>query len=122
MTVRLSQQELFQKFKALGWTNNVQSVSIFKFLINVQKQSKGKILLDLGAGECRYEFFFNRSYYIAVDFTKGDSSWDWSKLDIIGDISNLNFIKDEAVDHCLCTTTLEHVQEPHKFLKKFQEY
>src|SRR3989344_5800342 len=119
MAKKYSKKELFIKFKNLGWSNSPQSKSIFNFLMRVRKETQGRnILLDLGAGECRYDFFFDNCHYISIDFAKGDKSWDWNKLDIIGDISNPKFIKNNSVDFCLCTTTLEHINEPQRFFRE----
>lgn len=99
------------KFKQLGWDGDAQSVSIFNFLTNAARTINEKdILLDLGAGECRYKFFFEHCHYLAVDFAKGDISWDFSQLDFLGDITRLDFVRDSSIDFCLCTTTLEHIR------------
>jgi len=121
MSKKYSKEELFVKFRNLGWSESQQSRSIFNFLIRARNETRGpNVLLDLGAGECRYNFFFDECHYIAVDFAKGDKRWDWSNLDLIGDISNPKFIKDESVDFCLCTTTLEHISEPHRFFMEIE--
>jgi len=119
MKRNLDEKDIFNKFKKLGWSNDSQSKTIFNFLMKVHKQVKSnQILLDLGAGECRYSFFFDNCYYISVDFAKGDRKWDFSKLDILGDITKLNFLRDNSVDYILNTVVLEHINEPHKFLKE----
>lgn len=106
----------FRLFKTLGWGNDEQSVSIFNLLFSLSRQAKkGDIVLDLGAGECRYSFFFKNCIYLAMDFVQGDSKWDYSKLDFIADICKPYFIKSESVDYCLNTTTLEHLKEPSHF-------
>ena len=78
MKRNLDEKDIFNKFKKLGWSNDSQSKTIFNFLMKVHKQVKSnQILLDLGAGECRYSFFFDNCYYISVDFAKGDRSWNF---------------------------------------------
>jgi len=112
---------LFEKFKKLGWGNDQQSLSIFNFLLEARFQvSSNDIVLDLGAGECRYAFFFDHCNYLSVDFAKGESEWDYSCLDFIGNICNLAFIRDNSIDLCLSTTTLEHINEPDSFFSEIK--
>jgi len=117
----IDRKQFFKKFKKLGWGNDAQSVNVFNFMMDAKKQvPSDSILLDLGAGQCRYKFFFKHCYYLAVDFAKGDSRWDYSKLDFVGDICNLGFIRDESVDFCLNTVTLEHLSEPSLFFAEIR--
>ena len=89
---------LFKEFKNLGWSDNIQSKTTFNFLLSASKQiHSNQILLDLGAGECRYNFFFAHCHYVSVDFGKGDKKWDFSKLDILGDIKYSEDTKDIRV-------------------------
>jgi len=112
-------KKFFEQFRALGWDNDPQARSVFGFLMDARKQiPEDSILLDLGAGECRYSFFFKHCRYLSVDFTKGDAGWDYSKLDLIGDVCRPHFVKDDSVDFCLNTTTLEHLSEPVLFFKE----
>ena len=112
-------KELFDKFVKLGWSTDSQSISIFTLLMKArQKTLPNTILLDMGAGKSRYNFFFEHCHYISVDFAQGDSNWDYSKLDFFGNICDLNFIKDGSVDNCLNTTTLEHLNEPSNFFSE----
>ncbi len=114
-----TEKKLFYNFKKLGWTDDDQSLSIFNLLMNARKKTlPNTILLDMGAGQSRYKFFFEHCYYISVDFAQGESRWDYSNLDFIGDICNLNFIKNESVNNCLNTTTLEHINEPSNFFSE----
>ena len=108
--------ECYKRFGQLGWGDDSQSLSVFNFLMHAREQvPPGSVLLDLGAGECRYQFFFEHCHYLSVDFAKGDSQWDYSKLNLVGNITDLAFISDASVDFCLNTTTLEHLSEPSIF-------
>ena len=49
------------------------------------------LVLDAGAGENQYAQFFQNHRYIAVDLGIGDSEWDYSQLDCIGDLATLPF-------------------------------
>jgi SAM-dependent methyltransferase len=111
--------ELRARFKKLGWSDDSQSRAVFDFLMDARAQMPpGSVLVDLGAGQCRYKFFFQHCNYIAVDFAKSETKWDFSKLDIIADIHRLGFIADDSADFCLNTTTLEHLSEPLQFLRE----
>ena len=103
----------------MGWKRwDVQSKNIFNFLMSASMNTLSTdIVLDLGAGQCRYKPFFEHARYIGVDFAKGSSKWDYSKLDVIADISEIPF-RDESVDVAINTVTMEHVNEPQKMLKE----
>ena len=59
----MKNRELFERFKRLGWTDDAQSMAIFNFLIDAKNQMPpNSILLDLGAGESRYKFFFEHCF------------------------------------------------------------
>jgi len=68
-------------------------------------------VLDAGAGEGSYSHHFSKHRYCALDLGIGDAAWNYSKLDVIGDLEKLPF-RDAAFDACLNVVTLEHVREP----------
>lgn len=72
---------------------------------------KGATLLDAGAGEGNYKHYFGAQRYCGLDLGVGDRQWNYSKLDVLGDLCALPF-RDEAFDACLNVVTLEHVKEP----------
>lgn len=90
--------------------------------------SRGKTILDAGAGEQKYKKYCNHLNYISQDFCqydgKGNSSglqtekWDYEKIDIISDITDIP-IADESVDVILCTEVFEHISEPIKAITEF---
>lgn len=77
-----------------------------------------EIILDAGAGECKYRAYFSDVSYIAVDFFSGDSKWDYSKIDVGGDITKLPF-KANTVNIIINTHVLEHICEPEKTIQEF---
>lgn len=108
---------LFRNFRKLGWNNDEQSTKIFEFLMELRVQlEKDDILIDLGAGQCRYKFMLDNCNYIGVDLCIGDKSWDFSRIDIAGDIIRADFIKDNCADYILNTSVLEHINEPEEML------
>lgn len=74
-------------------------------------------VLDAGAGEGNYKAHFNAQNYIGLDLAVGDSGWDYSRLDAVGDLSALPF-RDSVFDASLNVVTLEHVREPRRVLEE----
>jgi SAM-dependent methyltransferase len=72
---------------------------------------KGAMLLDAGAGEGNYKHYFSAQRYCGLDLGIGDGEWNYSELDVIGDLSLLPF-REGAFDACLNVVTLEHVKDP----------
>jgi ubiquinone/menaquinone biosynthesis C-methylase UbiE len=71
----------------------------------------GARVLDAGAGEGNYREQFARQRYCGVDLGIGDASWDYSRLNVIGDLEKLPF-RCESFAACVNVVTLEHVREP----------
>src|SRR5581483_10923758 len=71
----------------------------------------GARVLDAGAGEGQYSSHFSAQRYCALDLGIGDTQWDYSRLDVVGDLSRMPF-SDAAFDACLNIVTLEHVKDP----------
>ncbi|MBZ5554144.1 MAG: class I SAM-dependent methyltransferase [Acidobacteriia bacterium] len=74
-------------------------------------------VLDAGAGQCRYASAFLRHRYVALDISVGDSSWDYSQLDILGDLEKLP-IANSAFDAAISIVVLEHVREPQEVMRE----
>ena len=68
-------------------------------------------VLDAGAGEGKYRRHFAQQRYCGIDLAIGDVHWDYSQLDVQGDLAALPF-RDATFDACLSIVTLEHVREP----------
>lgn len=80
---------------------------------NIEKSS---ILIDAGAGDCRYKANFQHVKYVAVDSCQVNKKY--AKIDVIADLSFLPF-KNNSIDAILSTQTLEHVKEPKLVLSEF---
>ena len=78
------------------------------FASSLQKDAR---ILDAGAGEGNYKRSFAAQRYIGLDLGVGDSQWNYSQLDVVGDLSALPF-RDATFDACLNVVTLEHVKDP----------
>jgi SAM-dependent methyltransferase len=77
----------------------------------------GAHVLDAGAGEGNYKAYFGGQRYLGLDLAIGDSGWDYSRLDVVGDLAALPF-RDAVFDASLNVVTLEHVKEPGRVLKE----
>ena len=78
----------------------------------------GQTILDAGAGEARHRAYFKRGRYLALDAGYGDSAWDYSKLDIRGDLAKIP-LRNSTVDCVLCMVVLEHTRNPREVLLEF---
>jgi SAM-dependent methyltransferase len=76
-----------------------------------QSLPSGARVLDAGAGEGNYKAHFSQHRYCGLDLGVGDAAWDYSRLDVVGDLMHLPF-RDGTFDACLNVVTLEHVREP----------
>jgi SAM-dependent methyltransferase len=75
----------------------------------------GARVLDAGAGEGNYKSHFAAQRYLGLDLGVGDTGWDYSRLDVVGDLAALPF-RDRVFDASLNVTTLEHVRDPLRVL------
>ncbi|NOZ13338.1 MAG: class I SAM-dependent methyltransferase [Acidobacteria bacterium] len=71
----------------------------------------GALLLDAGAGEGQYHQLFSHCRLIGLDAAIGDENWDYSALDIIGDLHRIP-LRDASMDAVLSVVTLEHLHSP----------
>src|SRR5581483_1170313 len=71
----------------------------------------GVRVLDAGAGEGDYKHHFAEQRYCGLDLGIGDKTWDYSRLDVVGDLETLPF-SDRTFEAALNIVTLEHVLNP----------
>lgn len=76
-------------------------------------------VLDAGAGEGQYRPQFAHARYVGLDLAVGDTSWNYSVLDVIGNLEHLP-VPDRTFDTVLCFEVLEHLREPYQVLKEIQ--
>jgi SAM-dependent methyltransferase len=72
-------------------------------------------VLDAGAGEGDYKHHFAAQRYVGLDLGIGDRTWNYSGLDVLGDLEALPF-PDRAFDAAINIVTLEHVLHPDRVL------
>jgi len=102
----------------LAWLDPVQDL-IESEVRQVSEQLKdGQVVLDAGAGEGRHRKYFKRGRYFALDARWGDASWDYSGLDICGDLAGIP-LRSASVDCVLCMVVLEHTRNPRDVLLEF---
>jgi SAM-dependent methyltransferase len=75
----------------------------------------GARILDAGAGEGSYKHHFRAHRYTGLDLAVGDAAWDYSRLDVLGDLTALPFPRG-VFDAALNIVTLEHVRRPDQAL------
>ena len=95
----------------------VESEEVEFLKIATDEIPAGSIVVDAGAGQCRYKEAFPHTKYIGLDMAIGDSDWDYSNLDMVGDLLRMP-IKDSCVDAVICIWVLEHIAEPIQFLSE----
>ncbi len=85
----------------------------------VKKVPKGSVVLDAGAGRCRYRYLFNHCEYKAQDFCKHEGNdLKCGGMDYICDICHIP-APDGYFDVILCTEVLEHIPRPYLAIKEF---
>jgi len=88
--------------------------AVGKFASSLPERAR---LLDAGAGEGSYKHYFAAQRYCGLDLGIGDSQWNYSTLDAVGDLSRLPF-RDHTFDACLNVVTLEHVKDPAQVIRE----
>jgi SAM-dependent methyltransferase len=79
----------------------------------------GALVLDAGAGECRFKPPFTHAAYVGVDFAQGDPTWNYSKLDVVARLEELPFPND-SFDRVLSIVVLEHTPQPGAVIGEFR--
>lgn len=79
---------------------------------------EGEVLLDAGAGEARHRRYFRTGRYVALDRGHGEPAWDYSNLDVVGDLELLP-MRPSSVSHIVCMVVLEHTRRPATVLSEF---
>jgi SAM-dependent methyltransferase len=104
--------------RILIWLDPVQHLIDSEVQRLSQQLQEGQILLDAGAGEARHKRYFKQGKYLALDAGCGDARWDYSGLDIRGDLEQIP-LRVDSIDCILCMVVLEHTQNPRQVLMEF---
>ncbi|HXK61849.1 MAG TPA: class I SAM-dependent methyltransferase, partial [Acidobacteriota bacterium] len=90
---------------------NPLEYAIEDFIKAAAQDSPGRVVLDAGAGEARFARHFRNQFYLAIDSCVGDSTWDYSRVQVVADLSALP-LAAATVDTVLNVQVLEHVRNP----------
>ncbi len=104
--------------RVVDWLDPVQSLIESEVRRASETVREGQIVLDAGAGEARHRRYFTKGRYLALDTGYGDAAWNYSGLDIRGDLENIP-LRDASVDCILCMVVLEHTRKPDRVLLEF---
>ncbi len=104
--------------RLVAWLDPVQDLIESEVRQASERLQEGRIVLDAGAGEGRHKQYFTRGRYIALDSGCGDAAWDYSGLDIRGDLERIP-LRNGSVDCVLCMVVLEHTRNPRQVLLEF---
>jgi SAM-dependent methyltransferase len=112
--IRRTAERILPKFllRALDPFEALVSDRLAAFATEIMEHS---LVLDAGAGECRYAPFFKSHRYVAIDSSVGDASWDYSKLDVIGDLEQIP-LRTDAFDAVVSVVVLEHTRRPQQVI------
>ncbi len=75
------------------------------------------LVLDAGAGESRFRRLFSRQRYVGLDKGVGDKAWDYSRLDVIGNLLDLP-LPEASFDALLNVVVLEHTPDPGRVVRE----
>ncbi|MBB1072986.1 methyltransferase domain-containing protein [Rhodoferax sp. 4810] len=117
--IDLREQVLYEYFaKDLGWGELMSSRACFEFLIEARNFSKGKTVLDAGAGQKRFEPFFTESNYLTLEHPSGIAMKGMAHIsyDYVCELDGDNFLpSDNSIDLIYSHSVLEHIERPEKF-------
>lgn len=103
--------------KTLNWGGSLESRITFEFLINAREFSKGRVILDAGAGHQRYKPFFDTSIYISQEHPSGIEfkKMQGIEYDLISPLDGQIPLKSDSIASVICTSVVEHVRYPEMF-------
>ncbi|HTC33342.1 MAG TPA: methyltransferase domain-containing protein [Bryobacteraceae bacterium] len=95
----------------MRWVDPFHTVLLEHLTAAARKLPPGSMVLDAGAGECPHAPLFAHTHYVRLDRGIGDKAWDYSKIEVLGDISELPF-REGSFDAVINIQVLEHLKEP----------
>jgi SAM-dependent methyltransferase len=102
----------------LGWKDAMVSRIAFDSLIAAMQFSRGKPVLDAGAGHKRYQPFFDDCVYLSQEHPAGIAHKNMQGLhyDFVSPIDERIPLKDGSIACIVNTSVLEHTRYPERFL------
>lgn len=104
--------------RKLGWDASIHSRMTFDFLVDSMEFSRGKPVLDAGAGHQRYRPFYDESIYLSQEHPAGIEfkRMQGIEYDLVCPIDERIPLKDGSLACIVSTSVLEHVRHPEAFL------
>ena len=101
----------------LGWGEQISDRASFEFLIEARDFSKGKTILDAGAGYKRFEPFFRDANYLSLEHPSGIElkAMQGVSYDIVAELDADIFTEKASIDVIYSHSVLEHIARPEKF-------
>ncbi len=91
--------------------------AVYRFVSGAAAVDPNALIVDAGAGQSRFAGLFRNNRYVALDFGRGDSGWDYTGLDVVGDLQHLP-LKTGSAAVVINTQVLEHLPEPGRALRE----
>ncbi len=102
----------------LAWLDPFQALIEDEVRLAASRTSVDHVVLDAGAGEAKHREYFGEGLYLALDSAQGEVAWDYSNLDVQGDLEAIP-LRDSCIDRVLCMVVLEHTRNPARVLREF---
>ena len=102
----------------LQWGELLHSRASFEFIIEAKNFSKGKTILDAGAGNKNYEPFFRESVYLSLEHPSGIEMKKMQGItyDFVCELDTDGFKPTEqSLDAIYNHSVLEHIERPESF-------
>jgi SAM-dependent methyltransferase len=117
--LRWDEQHWESRLQKTWWRYCIAGQHWGEFLAEAARDDqRGRRVLDAGAGQGQFRRRFQHASYVAIDTAVGDVTWDYSGLDVMGDLTSLPFA-DETFDQVFCTEVLEHLLAPAEAVREF---
>lgn len=78
---------------------------------------RGAKVLDVGAGECKYEKLLRHCDYLGTDLVFSSNKHNFSQIKVVSDAQSLPFVND-SFDFILNMVVMEHVPEPEQVVSE----
>lgn len=110
--------ERFLPHFLVAWLDPFQEIIEREAKTAAAGTADNQVVLDAGAGEARHKRYFTRGLYVALDSGTGDPNWDYSLLDVRGNLQTLP-VRSGSINCVLCFVVLEHTRDPKLVLAEF---
>lgn len=104
--------------KDLRWGTGLVARLTFDFMISARDFSRGRPILDAGAGHQRFRPFFDECVYLSQEHPAGIEFKNMQDLDydLVSPLDERIPLRDGSIACVINTSVLEHVRRPEAFL------